>query len=969
MRPQPQPKSSPTLSRKLALGVADEDVPVVRDCRCGRGGSRRSSGRRSSRSDAAASAVYGFGGLDGHWGYLRVRAAATARRRCGTKADGYSTASRAQLRRRVSDGGCGRAGAPTRAPRRRPGRAAAGISLPSSSSASAWASAESSRVGHAGLARELEDALGDEALARRDDLRRAVARIAQRGRDLLLRGSGKAARPRPRARPRAPAAARRGARPPRSAARGPSRRARPRAARAAAAAAAGRDRCDPRSRRRRALRRAAPRCSSSAPSDGVCRTTRTEPSSGRSRPVGLVAAVRLDREHAPAGQRDRPAGERERGAQLVAVAALGQLGHDARRHAPPAGRSSATRRSTSWSPSRPTTCSRSLSPACRPSGSRARTTAPASESSPRPSGPAASTTRAATSAPTRSRIAAACVRGDRDGGRSAGCPRLNSDAPRPTTGATGRPRNRPMDRSLYIMASGMLTELARQDRIANDLANASTPGYKRTVATQHAFGDILLESRRNGAPRRRRRPRRRGGRQPRRPDAGRAPHDRGAARRRARRRRLLRRRDRERRALHARRPVPRRRERQARHGRRRHRARHERQADRRRHERQARRSHRRDGRGRRQGVGKLAIAALSNPAKVDGGFFTGGVSAAPAKDTAVRQGFLEQPNATAAETMVDMIESLRAFEADQRVLHAIDESLQRGIQAGGTDAGPKERWQPSDDAADTRAGTGWTAQAGAPQEDADCDLPPSPDRERCVRDGQRTSDRRLGAHRPGMAARRGRERHRERRHRRLQAVAHRLLRGARHERRRPRRRRSARRAAAGALAAERQPALDRASTAPASSRFAPPTADRAHPRRRPPHRRRAQRSSPRAARRSTRRSRSRTTSSAARRLDRARRHRHRRRPQARPAHARRRARARRRSRPRSDGLLTPTAASGAADAEHDRRELQQGVLEQSNVDLATAMTDMIDAQRRFQLASRALHTQDQLLEIANGIRR
>ena len=49
----------------------------------------------------------------------------------------------------------------------------------------------------------------------------------------------------------------------------------------------------------------------------------------------------------------------------------------------------------------------------------------------------------------------------------------------------------------------------------------------------------------------------------------------------------------------------------------------------------------------------------------------------------MRQGYLEQPNATAAETMVDMIESLRAFEADQRVLHAIDESLQRGIQAGG----------------------------------------------------------------------------------------------------------------------------------------------------------------------------------------------------------------------------------------------------------------------------------------------
>ena len=81
-------------------------------------------------------------------------------------------------------------------------------------------------------------------------------------------------------------------------------------------------------------------------------------------------------------------------------------------------------------------------------------------------------------------------------------------------------------------------------------------------------------------------------------------------------------------------------------------------------------------------VGKLAVTSLTNPVKVDGGLFTGGQAGTP-KDTAVRQGYLEQPNATAAETMVDMIASLRAFEADQRVLHAIDESLQRGIQAGG----------------------------------------------------------------------------------------------------------------------------------------------------------------------------------------------------------------------------------------------------------------------------------------------
>ena len=82
-------------------------------------------------------------------------------------------------------------------------------------------------------------------------------------------------------------------------------------------------------------------------------------------------------------------------------------------------------------------------------------------------------------------------------------------------------------------------------------------------------------------------------------------------------------------------------------------------------------------------VGQIAVAALTNPTKVEGGMFTGG-AAGPARDTAVRQGYLEESNATAAETMVEMIESLRAFEADQRVLRAIDESLQRGIAAGGT---------------------------------------------------------------------------------------------------------------------------------------------------------------------------------------------------------------------------------------------------------------------------------------------
>ena len=55
-----------------------------------------------------------------------------------------------------------------------------------------------------------------------------------------------------------------------------------------------------------------------------------------------------------------------------------------------------------------------------------------------------------------------------------------------------------MDRGLYIAASGMLSELTRQDQIANDLANASTPGYKGDHATQHAFGQLLIQNTENG---------------------------------------------------------------------------------------------------------------------------------------------------------------------------------------------------------------------------------------------------------------------------------------------------------------------------------------------------------------------------------------------------------------------------------------------------------------------------------------
>jgi flagellar basal-body rod protein FlgG len=51
-----------------------------------------------------------------------------------------------------------------------------------------------------------------------------------------------------------------------------------------------------------------------------------------------------------------------------------------------------------------------------------------------------------------------------------------------------------VERGLYIAASGMIAEMVRQDQIANDLANSSTPGYKADKATQQSFGDLLLSN-------------------------------------------------------------------------------------------------------------------------------------------------------------------------------------------------------------------------------------------------------------------------------------------------------------------------------------------------------------------------------------------------------------------------------------------------------------------------------------------
>lgn len=243
-----------------------------------------------------------------------------------------------------------------------------------------------------------------------------------------------------------------------------------------------------------------------------------------------------------------------------------------------------------------------------------------------------------------------------------------------------------MERGLYIAASGMLAEQVRQDQLANDLANASTPGYKADRAAQADFGQLLLTNRQNGqtigtlgvgvgiaeirtdltqaplqqtdqpldvalqgdgflavqAPQGVRYTR--DGQlsvdaQGRLTDqmgdpvlgAGNAPIAVGGA---------------DGVVIAA------------------------------------------DGTVSRNGtaVGKLQIVSLQNPQKEGDTLFTGQAGATPV-GTVLRQGFLEGSGVNPAKAMVDMIVSLRAYESSQRVIHAIDETLGRGIDGAGSTSG------------------------------------------------------------------------------------------------------------------------------------------------------------------------------------------------------------------------------------------------------------------------------------------
>jgi flagellar basal-body rod protein FlgG len=70
-----------------------------------------------------------------------------------------------------------------------------------------------------------------------------------------------------------------------------------------------------------------------------------------------------------------------------------------------------------------------------------------------------------------------------------------------------------------------------------------------------------------------------------------------------------------------------------------------------------------------------------------------------------------------------------------------------------------------------------------------------------------------------------------------------------------------------------------------------------------------------------------------------------------------------------DNAFITSAASGAAIAAPRATSLTQGALESSNVDIAQAMVEIIESQRAFQLSSKAIATADEMMGIANGVKR
>ncbi|MDP7009751.1 MAG: flagellar hook-basal body protein [Verrucomicrobiota bacterium] len=86
------------------------------------------------------------------------------------------------------------------------------------------------------------------------------------------------------------------------------------------------------------------------------------------------------------------------------------------------------------------------------------------------------------------------------------------------------------------------------------------------------------------------------------------------------------------------------------------------------------------------GLGRLQIVNFSNPEQLQrasAGYFTAGNQAAQSADlttTSVRQGFLEGANTTPMNEMSELMQTLRHYEANQRIMQMQDEHLGKLIQ-------------------------------------------------------------------------------------------------------------------------------------------------------------------------------------------------------------------------------------------------------------------------------------------------
>jgi flagellar basal-body rod protein FlgF len=79
---------------------------------------------------------------------------------------------------------------------------------------------------------------------------------------------------------------------------------------------------------------------------------------------------------------------------------------------------------------------------------------------------------------------------------------------------------------------------------------------------------------------------------------------------------------------------------------------------------------------------QVGIFNVTNPQKVGDSYVTGNAGGQAAGT--VRSGALEGSGVDAARSMVDMIASFRAFEASQRAVRTIDDSLQKAANTVGS---------------------------------------------------------------------------------------------------------------------------------------------------------------------------------------------------------------------------------------------------------------------------------------------